>query len=88
MARWSAPGGEPSPSLKPSLPPAEPILGGRGPSATSTPATSTAPPTSSAGVGRSPSSSHAEPIDTGGTSRIHGTTEADGLRESNPLKIA
>lgn len=53
----------------------------------STPETRTAPPTSSPTDGWCPSSSQADPIETGGTSSTQGTTADDGLRASSPLKM-
>ncbi len=55
---------------------------------TSTPPTRTAPPITSPRLGASPRSSAAEAIATTGASRIQGTTAADGLRPSSPLKTA
>ena len=55
--------------------------------AMSTPTTSTAPPSSSAGVGTSSRRSQAEAIATTGASSTQGTTEDDGLRLSSVLKM-
>src|SRR5690606_18147905 len=50
----------------------------RTPCATTSPASMSAPPVSSATLGTSPTTSHAAAIPTTGTSRIHGTTAAAG----------
>ena len=53
----------------------------------SAPTTSTHPPSSSAGVGTSPSRSQADAIATTGASSTQGTTDDDGLRLSSVLKM-
>ena len=56
-------------------------------SATSTPATISPPPASSPALGRWSSSTRPRAIATTGASSTHGTTAADGLRESRVLKM-